>query len=202
MPTLARSQSIGSLADLADSRPVSHGDPLAKTKRSALSRVASMGQLYAQPMETVTSVVEQQNRNVLSRIVMAGMRMYGLSQRRKSGGRPRTISEVLPVGVDAVSSPVDGENEYKMVYHQTFKAAAFAVRRQIGSVALSSDALRDIVDRLLAIFCIDPTDDGRGNGIAVGKDSLRDTGFDPPGQEGHEAHIDENTNTAGLEPVL
>ena len=155
---LARSQSIGSLRDLASSRPASRGDAPAKAQRSSLSRVATTGQLGSPVLESPVSTVEQQNRNALSRIVMAGMRMYGMSQKRK-GGRPRAVSEVQTPSAESQANPVEEEDKYKMVYHQTYKAAAFAIRRQIGCQVLGQEVLRDVVDRILAIFCVDPCEE-------------------------------------------
>ena len=179
---LARSQSIGSLRDLANSRPVSRGDPPANGHRSSLSRVATTGQLGSPALEGPGSTVEQQNRNALSRIVMAGMRIYGLSQKKKEG-RSGAFSEVQPPNAESQASPVEEEDEYKAVYHQTYKAAVFAIRRQIGSKALSQEVLRDVVDRILAIFCVDPFEDtGLDQAILPNRDHF-ESAFGPPSQE-------------------
>lgn len=50
------------------------------------------------------------------------------------------------------------DEEYKLIYHQTYKATVFAFRRDIESRDLGKEieGVRDTVDKLLAIFCSDP----------------------------------------------
>ncbi|KAL8767680.1 MAG: hypothetical protein Q9209_005860 [Squamulea sp. 1 TL-2023] len=103
--------------------------------------------------EDSNSGIEQQNKASLSRIIMAGMRMYGLQQqRRKSVSTFDTQSQLS--GVNSVST--GEQDEYKAVYHQTFKAAAFVLRKHWTTVALGPEILRDTVDAFLARFCQDP----------------------------------------------
>ncbi|KAK8152015.1 hypothetical protein BC567DRAFT_239238 [Phyllosticta citribraziliensis] len=95
---------------------------------------------------------------------MAGMRMYGLQQRRRGNKvQPRRAS--VAVGVDSQQqdeeiSPEDAarDEEYKLVYHQTYRGAVFAMRTHMSTRLLGQhvDQLRDVVDKLLAIFCNDP----------------------------------------------
>ena len=184
---LPRSKSISSLHDMVGGRPASRGDPVARTKRSALSRAVSTGDLRSPSVEgsAGVSVVEQANKRALSRIVMAGMRLYGLSQRKRAD-RSRTGSEALTPTVPNVPplTPMEEEDEFKLVYHQTYKAAAFAVRRQIGSETLSQVLLRDLVDRLLAIFCSDPFGDAQqAEDLTDRGGDLGNSAFDPPSQE-------------------
>lgn len=47
----------------------------------------------------------------------------------------------------------DASDEYKVIYHQTFKAATFAFRRQVSTLPLGQETMRDVVDRLLVLFC-------------------------------------------------
>lgn len=101
----------------------------AERKRSSLSQVQT-------PED---SSFDYRNKQTISKTVMAGMRMHGLQQRK--GGSERQIEGVLD------------DDEYKMVYHQTFKGAVFACRRQIDVELLRPDAVREVVDRLLAVFC-------------------------------------------------
>lgn len=106
--------------------------------------------------------IEQQNKSSISRIIMAGMRMHGLQQRRSAV--QRTIS--LPENGNALSSNKDEEaEEYKLVYYQTFKATTFLFRRQMYSRFLSVDDLRENIDRLLTMFCSDPLDAGIGQRV-------------------------------------
>ncbi|KAH0558526.1 hypothetical protein GP486_004814 [Trichoglossum hirsutum] len=67
--------------------------------------------------------VDMRNKELLSRIVMAGMRMYGLQQQRKA-----SKSRDVPEGSASIGSHTTLEtDEYKLVYHQTFKGACFAL---------------------------------------------------------------------------
>ncbi|KAF2671910.1 hypothetical protein BT63DRAFT_476747 [Microthyrium microscopicum] len=96
-----------------------------------------------------SSALETANREMISRIVMAGMRLYGHQQRRKG----EITQEDLPNEIDATGgSPQD---EYKLIYHQTYKATIFALRTSIRSVSLQAhiERVREIVDNLLSLFC-------------------------------------------------
>lgn len=99
-------------------------------KRSSLSRVTSV----ADPTEEPTT--ESRNKDIISRLVMAGMRMYGLQQRKKPS-RPRKGSMASDVATssypsaaeDATISPEDAakDEEYKLVYHQAYRGTVFAM---------------------------------------------------------------------------
>ena len=152
--SLSRAHSIGSLRDLEDVRPVSRGGSVALIKRSSLHHVASASGLPSNSLGSeLVSDIEQQNKNTLSRIVMAGMRMYGLQQRKKLD-RSRSVSAIALDASEEVAQ--QGEDGFKIVYHQTYKAAAFVFRKHMATASLAQDALRDTVDHLLAMFCSDP----------------------------------------------
>jgi len=91
---------------------------------------------------------------------MAGMRLYGYQQRKKTNIVRR--GSASPSSGDAEAEQESAEaakdEEYKLVYHQTYKGAVFAFRRSIASTPLQTqpNKIRDTVDRLLAIFCTDP----------------------------------------------
>ena len=181
---LARSQSLGSLRDFEEARPLSRGNggALARTKRSSLNRVASSSSPAPE------NGIEAQNKNALSRVVMAGMRMYGLQQRKRTNTLSRAASEIPVFAGDngtagAIHSQQDGEeDEYKLIYHQTFKSSAFVFRRQIGSIALGQDVLRDTVDKFLALFCSDSMQESAPDSSQILGDG-RDAGiriFDSP----------------------
>ena len=154
---MTRTRSLGSLRDLEQSRPSSTGS-ITALKRSSLRRVASVGVFQSSsPIPEVTNSIEQQNKKALARVVMAGMRMYGLQQRTKPVN-PRAASEapsIVPLDLAATAANVD-EDDYKLVYHQTYKAVSFALRRQIPAIAVGQELMRDIVDQFLELFCVDP----------------------------------------------
>ncbi|KAF2137321.1 uncharacterized protein K452DRAFT_302079 [Aplosporella prunicola CBS 121167] len=179
---LSRSPSLSLAADAhahALSRPRSRkggfvdaqgaGAGFGPGKRSSLSRVATADD------EDVTkeSSLETRNKDTISRLVLAGMRMHGLQQRRKDRARKSSLAGGVGVvgrlgeGNDGLGEAQDAaeaarDAEYKLVYHQTYKGAVFALRRHVGSVPLHAhvDALRETVDRLLGIFCADPLGGG------------------------------------------
>lgn len=147
---LSRSPSMSS-----DIRPVSLKGIVEATtmsKRSSLSRVSSLAD---------TATIEERNKDAISRLVMAGMRLYGLQQRKRSG-HARRASEVnsqAQSGADgAYQDAKDKDEEYKLIYHQTYKGTVFAFRRAIVRETLYSqpEVLQETVDKLLAVFCSDP----------------------------------------------
>lgn len=121
---LSRSPSVSS-----DIRPLSRkGTSDAHTKRSTLSKVDTIS---LQPEEPTT---ETRNKEALSQVVMAAMRMHGLQQRNK--GRSRRASAVHDgeetQELDAVTAAeeVAKDAEYKSMFHQIHKGAAFAFVRE------------------------------------------------------------------------
>ncbi|KAL8647515.1 MAG: hypothetical protein Q9226_006398, partial [Calogaya cf. arnoldii] len=126
--------------------PSSHLASLSKVHRSSLSRATSV--LSPSIDESRSSEIpdndndnEQQNKASLSRIIMAGMRMYGLQQqhqRRKSVGAFDSQSQTSTgAGLN------NKDDEYKAIYHQTFKATSFAFRSQWKTSVLGQESLRD-----------------------------------------------------------
>lgn len=129
---LSRSSSVS-----LNSRPGSVRGAPAEFKRSSLSQVANGAPAGT---ETEDGSIEARNKQTVSRVVMAGMRIYGMQQCKGCDG----------VGANDGGG---GNAEYKNVYHQVYKGALFAFRRDVGSVLLGPEAIRDVVDRLLGIFC-------------------------------------------------
>jgi hypothetical protein len=152
---LSRSPSISS------SRPPTARAPSEAPKRSALSRVESVAR---GPGESDEASTESKNKELISRLVMAGMRLYGLSQSK--GRKSRADSSIASPAAEATFEQRDTElksdEEYKLVYHQVFKGTSFAFRGQIASTSLQphTEALRDAVDKLLALYCNDPLEAG------------------------------------------
>ena len=144
--TLLRYPSVSS------SRPPTAAAP---SKRSTLSNVQS-----ATDNLQKGKVFDVQNKELISRIVLAGMRLHGLvqSSRRKSRASSSAPSSALDVSFEEVQAEGQSDEEFKLVYHQVFKGTCFALRAHIGRVSLHtfSDSIRDVVDRLLAIYCTDP----------------------------------------------
>ncbi|KAF2028614.1 hypothetical protein EK21DRAFT_69480 [Setomelanomma holmii] len=149
---LSRSPSISS-----DTRPLSRkGLADGHSKRSTLSQVATVSLQSEEP------TTESRNKEALSKVVMAAMRMHGLQQRKKTRSRRTSVAPGVEEEqhLDEVAAAEDAakDDEYKLVYHQTYKAAAFALRKDIIQKPLHAqpDRLRDVVEKLLAIFLSDP----------------------------------------------
>lgn len=133
----------------------SHLDPSAQqTKPLQRSFSASLSQVReqtptlftAQPDSKLRNETETRNRDTVSRLIMAGMRLYGLSRDSSSTAGHTQIDN-------------DGSNdEYKAVYHATLKAVVFAYRKIIAQEPLQSQmaALQATVDQLLLLFCTGP----------------------------------------------
>ena len=142
---LSRASSTGSLPNLDPSRPRSRKATFVPGKKSSLNRVES---IISAPDSTTTvdsdNAISQQNKSTLARIVMAGMRMYGLQQHKKPSNKP------------PASDPDPDPDEYKAIYHQTFKAASFTFRSQFALHPIAQETMREVVDRLLSLFCIAP----------------------------------------------
>ena len=151
----------------AASRPQpSHLATLPKAQRSSLSRAPSVlspsideSRSSELPDGSDHNDIEQQNKNSLSRVIMAGMRMYGFQQPRKKSLSALDMAESQACSSSTsatVGTVQEQQDEYKAVYHQTFKAAAFVFRNQWGSSVLGQEGLRDTADLFLRSFCRDP----------------------------------------------
>jgi len=113
--------------------------------------------------------IETRNKELISRTVLIGMKSYGLSsykgsaKKTQSNGTRAESQVIVPPDVAAdvgqESQDIAGDArdaEYKSVYHQTMKATSFAFRNGMGSMMLRPDSIKDVVDRLLAVFCTEP----------------------------------------------
>lgn len=119
---LSRSPSISS-----DIRPLSRKDTAeAHGRRSNLSRVDTIS---LQPEEEPTT--ESRNKEALTKIVMAAMRMHGLQQRKKTKSRRASMAPGLEEGQPAIdedyAEDAAKDEEFKLIYHQTYKGAALAL---------------------------------------------------------------------------
>lgn len=83
--------------------------------------------------------------------------MHGLQQRKKNKSRRGSVAPGVQVE-EQLSEEAAKDEEYKLIYHQTYKSAVLAFRKHMSSKPLHSqpDRLGDVVERLLAIFCTDP----------------------------------------------
>lgn len=154
---LSRATTTGSMnpfprtdAFIPHQRPKSRRPTLSEGQRSSLHHVpnASSPSLFSElPNDANNDDIESQNKATLSRIIMAGMRMYGFQQQRK-----KSVSGPF----ETQSQLATEQDEYKAIYHQTFKAASFVFRASWGKRVLGQEALRETVDTFLGRFCQDP----------------------------------------------
>jgi hypothetical protein len=84
----------------------------------------SLAEVVLEPrsLPEAQKTIEMRNKELLSRIVMAGMRIYGLQQQKKTS-KFRDVPEGS--ALNGSHTPLETD-EYKLVYHQTFKGACFA----------------------------------------------------------------------------
>ena len=183
--SLSRSSSMMSVANPELPRPTSRSGALTNGKRSSLHRVESAISSRNSPiLPDVDGDYAQRNKAALTKVVMAGMRLHGLQQKKRQGtssameDRPNTATSM------GDATPSEVEDEFKLVYHQTFKAAMFAFRRHFNAQAISQGIMRDIVDRILSLFCSDPlvgSEIEEGDLTAFGMSSQKSAGaFDEP----------------------
>ena len=168
--SLSRASSIMSLPNLEDSRPASRRGTFVAGKRSSLNRVESVASGLGSPIlgDNTENGFEAQNKATLARIVMAGMRMYGLQQ-KKTKTQPSSLDMA---DLDYQQATVDDHDEYKAIYHQTFKAASFTFRAHFVTSLVSQDTVREIVDQLLSIFCSDPLTSSSATDLLVSAPSF------------------------------
>ena len=158
--SLSRASSAASLTGLDSSRPPSRRSAFVARKRSALSGVESVMSTDSISGESDNGF-EQQNKSALARIVMAGMRMHGLQQQKKPHkAQPSHNSISLDLITESQQATTNGHaedpDEYKAIYHQTFKAACFAFRAHLAVRTVPQEDMREVVDRLLSLFCVNP----------------------------------------------
>ncbi|KAI9681774.1 MAG: hypothetical protein M1829_000519 [Trizodia sp. TS-e1964] len=136
-----------------------------ESRRSNLSLVTTPG--IEEEEEEEKSTIEKSNKDALSKILMAGMRLYGLQQRKKpktTDSTSSSSSNTLPPIEASIGAthpiPTEPEDpdEFKLIYYQAFKGACFALRRHMHCAPIKQADLRDIVDRFLALFCNNPLD--------------------------------------------
>ena len=161
LPGLSRSISMISPRELEEKLPDPRLIGPNLKKRSSMNCVTGLASTdiggKKSPVPEDMSPLERQNKESLTKVIMAGMRLYGFESKRKaSHGRSTSIGTSRAGTPSNLDNEQEDEAEYKNMYHQTFKAAAFVFRRSIKVENISQQLMRDTVDRLLALFCNDP----------------------------------------------
>lgn len=152
---LSRASSAASGHNNSAAREASAPGP---AKRLSLARTKSISEV---PQPAAESVLEAKNKELISRSVMAGMRLYGYVQSKSR----RSLAN--SAGADSTAYRHQEEcreqdEAYKLLYHQVYKGTCFAFRSHVARSTLlgHSEKLRETVDQLLAIFCHDPLSNG------------------------------------------
>jgi hypothetical protein len=154
-------------------RPLSRKDTAdGPGRRSHLSRVDTIS---SQPEEPTT---ESRNKEALTKVVMAAMRMHGLQQRKKTKSRRASMApgmeESQPWAEELTAEDAAKDEEYKQIYHQTYRGAVLALVCTTRGLLCSSltalqrthmtekplhtqpDRMRDLVEQFLTLFLNDP----------------------------------------------
>lgn len=154
--SLSRASSMTSVAGPENPRTTSRSGPLTNGKRSSLHRVESV----ISPRDSPTPIDAdgshaQQNKAALTKVIMTSMRLHGLQQKKRPTSKSQLPKEMTS-HTETNATVNEAEGEYKLVYHQTFKAAMFTFRNHLDALLISQETMRDVVDRLLIMFCTDP----------------------------------------------
>ena len=198
--SLSRASSIPPTFNQEYPRPTSSSGLLANGKRSSLHLVESAISPRDSPaLSDVDSSHAQQNKAAITKVIMAAMRLYGLQQKKKPPSKSQLPSQVtLHNGTYAAVN--EAEDEYKLVYHQTFRAAMFTFRKHLNALLISQEILRDVVDRLLTLFCTDPTsvdstDGGVLQGLEPNSGVTTSSPFDRPSSQARLSNVANDWNT-------
>ena len=170
-------------------RPISRSAPLAHGKPSSLHQVESV--ISARDSPTLSDrdcSYAQQNKAALTKVVMAAMRLHGLQQKKKPPSHSQLPNSVAShTETNVISNEAD--EEYKLVYHQTFKAAMFTFRKHLNGLLISQETMREVVDQLLTMFCTDPmnldgvSEGGESREFEASKGGPSSSPFDKPSSQ-------------------
>lgn len=135
-PPLSRSPSVSFSEDVRAAAQAAAATTMVR-RTSSLLRVTSVAAAAGEEGEGKQQQgVEARNKDVISRLVMAGMRMYGLQQRRKTAVRKASVASDNAAAVAAQVQQGEGagadgdaarDEEYKLVYHQAYRGTVFAM---------------------------------------------------------------------------
>ncbi|PNS14433.1 hypothetical protein CAC42_3719 [Sphaceloma murrayae] len=127
-----------------DKKPLGRASSLQLAKSRSQSPAPRPGTSLSET-KTTLNPTEQRNRDLISRLTLAGMRLRGLHQ-TKSRSAQRSEQEKR------------ADEDFKLVYHNTLKAVSFAFRGTLASMELKSHTilLQEKVEMMLHLFCSDP----------------------------------------------
>jgi hypothetical protein len=161
IPSLQHRHSTGAsqMAPL-QTRPLSRSPSIAPSRPATANRPSALSNVENSASLEQESAIERKNKDAISRIVMTGMRLYGLVQSKKRNLRDTSSapSPAVDESGESIEAEQKSDEEYKLIYHQVFKGTCVAFRAAIRNVNLQqlSVQVRDVVDQLLVIFCTNP----------------------------------------------
>ncbi|KAJ5204000.1 uncharacterized protein N7498_004879 [Penicillium cinerascens] len=123
------------------------------------------------PPKSMEAVISE-NKNLITRTILTAMRLYGFhrsntraSTKLASGDDPEASNATPAPETHRAETPIPGtsadDDEFKSMYHATYKAAAFALRKFLKGSAIEPPLLLEknkamtCIDELLRIFCED-----------------------------------------------
>lgn len=171
LPTLKHQRSTSNNQPPLQTRPLSRASSVSSVRPStarepsvpAVARLSGLSKSQsasAQADIPEHPSTEAKNKEHISKVVMAGMRLQGLAQSksRRSRSNSTAASPALDTHFEDVEVTRKSDEEYKLMYHQVYKGMCFAFRKHINVIALQSHTvpLQETVDALLAIYLRDP----------------------------------------------
>lgn len=195
--SLSRASSMTPFAGPEPPRPTSRSGILANGKRSSLHLVESAISPRDSPtLSDADNSYAQQNKAAITKVIMAAMRLYGLQQKKKPSSKSQLPSQ-MKLQTETNAAVNEAEDEYKLVYHQTFRAAMFSFRKHLNVLLISQEIMRDVVDRLLTLFCTDPmsVDGGVLQEFEPNNGVRTSSPFDKPSSQARFSNVTNRWNT-------
>ena len=201
---LSQASSVTPIYGTEASRPPSRSGLLANGKRSSLHQMESVNLLHNSPtLPDANGGYEQQNKAAMTKVLLAAMRLHGMQQKKKPQSQSQPPNQVTSHTMKNKTAN-EVEDEYKLVYHQTFKAAMFTFRKHFNAYLISQETMRDVVDRLLVLFCTDPMTAEHAPSSGGFPESQAGNGFpssslfDKPSSQARAPNIDDGWSTPTL----
>ncbi|KAL7270893.1 hypothetical protein RUND412_006382 [Rhizina undulata] len=131
------------------SRPVSSSSSMTTTAKALAFGEKDSGK---EGLKEEVGEVEARNRELLAKIVLAGMKSSGIRDYRS---RARSVKFEDGAGAEKENLAVAEreKEEYKGLYHMTVRAAVFALRGVMNKQEVKTETMKSVVDRLLGVFC-------------------------------------------------